>query len=80
MKTIIWTIICFFMLGAGVKVNAQIADSLEGFNEKHAWEHTKHLANYEEQKVLYEQIKRNWIKRKYGLFPKDNIHSNFIAI
>ncbi|MCA0429923.1 MAG: gliding motility-associated C-terminal domain-containing protein [Bacteroidetes bacterium] len=47
-------------------------DSLEGFNHKHAWEHTLKLSTDYEKKQLYEIIKRNWIKRKFGLFPKSN--------
>ncbi len=77
MKNILYLVIIFFVLGISSKSYSQnILDSLSGFDEKHAWEHTKHLPNYEEQKVMYEQIKRNWIKRKYHLFPQDNSHAN----
>ncbi|MCA6438194.1 MAG: gliding motility-associated C-terminal domain-containing protein [Bacteroidetes bacterium] len=62
-------IILGFLVAGFFGLKAQV-DSLEGFNHKHAWEHTIKLSTDYEKKQMYETIKRNWIKRKYNLFPK----------
>jgi gliding motility-associated-like protein len=65
------TLIVLFVSIISYKINAQqtLIDSLEGFNTKHAWEHTNNLKTLEEKNTFYEQLKRNWLKRKYNLFP-----------
>ena len=60
-KLLLLAFIVSFLIG-----KSQI-DSLEGFNHKHAWNHTLKLNTDYEKKQLYEIIKRNWIKRKFGL-------------
>ena len=76
MKTKKFLIIGFVLSFFQFKFFAQI-DSLEGFNEEHAWAHTQHLKTQEEKKAAYEQIKRMWIKRKYNLFPKNPENNSF---
>ncbi len=51
-------------------------DSLEGFDENHAREHIKHVVDPKEQEKFLEQIKRNWIIRKYNLRPYQNHPEN----
>ncbi|MBS1650710.1 MAG: gliding motility-associated C-terminal domain-containing protein [Bacteroidetes bacterium] len=53
-------------------------DSLDGFDYKHAWEHTKSQPNDAAKKAFFEEIKRGWIKRKFSLIkPPTSVNSNF---
>lgn len=68
----ITTLLVLFISVLTFKTSAQKSkgiDSLEGFSHKHAWEHTDNLKTLEEKNAFYEQIKRNWLKRKYGMLP-----------
>jgi hypothetical protein len=76
MKTKKILIIGFVLSFFQFKFFAQI-DSLEGFDEEHAWAHIKHLKTEEEKRAAFEKIKRNWIKRKYNLFPKNPENNSF---
>ncbi|MDX2172415.1 MAG: gliding motility-associated C-terminal domain-containing protein [Bacteroidota bacterium] len=74
----ITTLLVLFISVLAFKTTAQktIKDSLEGFNEKHAWGHTDDLKTLEEKNAFYEQLKRNWLKHKYNLFPANAIENN----
>lgn len=55
------------------------SDSLAGFSNEHAWEHTSSLQTLAEKNQLFETIKRNWIKHKYNMFPIKTTDANGIS-
>ena len=69
-KLSIILVFIFCVLVLNTKAQLTLKDSLDGFDTKHAWEHTDKLTTLEEKNSFYEEIKRNWLKRKYSLGAK----------
>ncbi|GIV28477.1 MAG: hypothetical protein KatS3mg027_2291 [Bacteroidia bacterium] len=64
-----------FIISLPLSLLSQI-DSLAGFNEQHALEHIKHVVDESQREQFLEQIKRNWIIRKFNLRPYQNLQLN----
>ena len=65
MKKIIYS--SLFIILFISKTNSQTMDSLIGFDEKFALEHTQYSTNNENKTEYLNIIKRNWLKQKYDL-------------
>jgi len=75
MKNLISNLILTILFLVSFSLKSQI-DSLEGFDERHALEHIKNVVGKDEIEKYLNQIKRNWIIRKYNLRPYQNVHLN----
>lgn len=64
-----------FIFVINFSLKAQV-DSLNGFDENHALEHIKNVIDEKERLSFLNQIKRNWIIRKYNLRPYQNVNLN----
>ncbi|MBS1652499.1 MAG: gliding motility-associated C-terminal domain-containing protein [Bacteroidetes bacterium] len=60
-------LIAIILISFSISIYSQTEDSLNGFDQKHAWEHTLQLNTDKEKKDFFETLKRNWIKKKYKL-------------